>query len=84
MLKIKLNLTNEAARVSEIKAKLKEQIHQYLVSEGQEVDINKISSPIVVIAKDRRIMSMAHQDISINELEKNQYLAAVEREVYEG
>jgi len=43
-----------------------------------------MSSPIVVIAKDRRVVSMAHQDIAINELEKNQYLAAVEREVYEG
>lgn len=37
-----------------------------------------------MIAKDRRVVSMAHQDFAINELEKNQYLAAVEREVYEG
>jgi len=40
VLKIKLNLTSEHAKIGEIKLKVKEAIHKHLISEGQKIELD--------------------------------------------
>ena len=82
VLKIKLNLTSEHAKIGEIKVKVKEAIHKHLISEGQKIELEKVSLPIICVAKDRRIVEMARSDLLLSELDKQYHLCAVEREVY--
>lgn len=84
MLKIKLNLTSEHAKIKEIKTKLQEAIHKHLTSEGQKIELEKVSPPIVCTAKDRRVVAMARNDMVLTDLDKQYHFVAVEREVYEG
>lgn len=84
VLKIKLNLTSEHAKIKEIKNKLTEAIHKHLVAEGQSIELERVSPPIVCTAKDRRVVAMARNDMLLSDLEKQYHLVAVEREVYEG
>jgi hypothetical protein len=79
-----MNLTSEHAKIGEIKLKVKEAIHKHLTSEGQKIELEKVSPPIICVAKDRQIVTMSRNDMLLSELDKQYHLCAVEREVYEG
>jgi hypothetical protein len=79
-----MNLTSEQCKIIEIKNKVKEAIHRHMTEEGQQVDIEKLSSPIICIAKERRIESLARNDMLLSDVDKSFHLCAVEKEVLQG
>jgi hypothetical protein len=83
VLKIKLNLSSENASVGEIKNKVKEEIHRHMSEEGVQVDLETMTMPIIIVAKERRLIKMAVSNMLLSELDKAYHLCAVEREVFE-
>lgn len=78
-------MSSNHAKIGEIKTKLKEALHNHLMEEGHSIELEKVSAPIIVITKDRRVIELARNDIIYSELDTKIFnLAAVEREVYEG
>lgn len=84
MLKIKLDLTSEHAKVGEIKAKVKESVYKHLLEEGLKLELDEVSPPIIAISKDRRVINMARNDQTLSELEKGHHFVALQRETYGG
>lgn len=83
VLKIKMNLSSEVARILDIKTKVREAVHQHLVEEGHKIDLEQVQQPIICAAKDRRIEFMARSEMTLNELDSKYTLCAVEREAFD-
>ena len=73
----------ERTTVSDIKEKVRQSILEQALAEGDSCSLEDIQPPIICIARDQRIESLARSDFCIGNLESGFKLVALERQIHE-
>ena len=80
VIQLTIALSNgERTNVADIKEKVRQSVYDQAVQEGENVTIDDILIPIICIAKDNKVESMAKNDFEIRNLDKSYKLVALER-----